>query len=133
MRFIPLKDEIPDWVSDEMKEYFKKADEYWENQQRDEDLTYIKLLSIDGDNTGLVLIRFTVDKKCHISRFYVDKKSTGLGSRMVKRLQKIFTEITLWSNPEAEQFYIRNQFTFDEEKVEVNENVAYKYGTWKKG
>lgn len=110
-------------------DYLTDAYKYWVKEGYEEDSKCKIFISESEGNKGWAFIRET-DNGCHLSRFTVEFKGDGLGTDMFKALQKRYNEITLWSNPEAKEFYTRHGVKFSGMKNKV-EGKSYTYGTYK--
>jgi len=108
--------------------YLTEAFKYWvKNEYYDNEDCKIFISEKEG-NKGWAFIRET-GTECHLSRFTVEFKGDGLGTDMFKELQKRYKKITLWSNPEAKDFYTRHGVKFSGINNKV-EGKTYTYGTW---
>lgn len=108
--------------------YLTEAYRYWvEKGYVDEPHCKIYTSKVDG-NAGWAFIR---EQKgtCHLSRFTVEKKGSGMGAKVIQGLKSKYDVITLWSNPEALDFYKRLGFNFTGMKNKV-EGKIYTYGVW---
>ena len=108
--------------------YLTEAYRYWvEKKYVDQPNCKIFMSRIDG-NAGWAFIR---EEKgtCHLSRFTVEKKGGGMGGKIIQGLKSKYDVITLWSNPEALNFYKRHGFNFTGMKNKV-EGKVYTYGVW---
>lgn len=110
--------------------YLTEAYQYWVKEGYNDDDKCKIFISESEGNKGWAFIRET-DKGCHLSRFTVEFKGDGLGTDIFKALQKRYNEVTLWSNPEAKEFYTRHGVKFSGMKNKV-EGKTYTYGTWTK-
>lgn len=110
--------------------YLTEAYTYWvKSDYLDQKGCKIFISEKEG-NTGWAFIRES-QNGCHLSRFTVEFKGDGLGTDMFKELQKRYNEITLWSNPEAKDFYTRHGVKFSGMNNKV-EGKTYTYGTYTK-
>lgn len=108
--------------------YLTEAYKYWvEKKYIDDPSCKIYMSKIEG-NAGWAFIR-EKEGTCHLSRFTVEKKNGGLGSKIIQGLKSKYDVITLWSNPEALEFYKRLGFNFSGMKNKV-EGKIYTYGVW---
>lgn len=108
--------------------YLTEAYKYWVSKGYADNDSCKIFISENQGNTGWAFIR--EDKGgCHLSRFTVEFKGDGLGTDIFKALQKRYNKITLWSNPEAKEFYTRHGVKFSGMKNKV-EGKTYTYGTY---
>lgn len=113
-------------VDDETDKYLTDAYNYWvKNGYQAKDDCRIWIAEKDG-NAGWAFVRES-DEGCHLSRFTVEFKGDGLGGKIFNSLKRIYKKITLWSNPEAMEFYKQKGVTFTEETTEV-EGKIYTFG-----
>lgn len=125
--------------NEELKNYIEEAIEYW-NQNNFFDIKHASVfLFQDDNNRGVIFVRFNPDTmqfynqtaQVHISRFMVDRKGDGFGSKMIDWFKQYNKSITLWSNKEAIKFYEKNGFKFQFDKfVEVEGHGKYTWGEW---
>jgi hypothetical protein len=108
--------------------YLTEAYRYWVEKKYVDDPGCKIYMSKQDDNAGWAFIR-EKDSTCHLSRFTVEKKGGGLGSKIIQGLKSKYDIITLWSNPEALEFYKRLGFKFSGMKNKV-EGKIYTYGVW---
>jgi len=120
MRFVGLTNQVPEFASDEMKEAFNKVFDRWENQQRDDKLTYIKLLTMQEDKLGFVTLIFDNMRDCSIEDIFVDKNSGPLKRRIVSRMKQIFNKLSIVAKKEDEEFYGTLGFIFSGDNVVSN-------------
>lgn len=108
--------------------YLTDAYKYWvEKKYVDDKSCKIYMSRIEG-NAGWAFVRET-EHGVHLSRFTVEKKGDGLGSKILQGLKRKYNTVTLWSNPEALSFYKKNGFDFTGMKNKV-EGKVYTYGNW---
>ena len=109
--------------------YLTDAYKYWvEKKYVDDESSKIYMSKIEG-NVGWAFVRDT-EHGVHLSRFTVEKKGSGLGGKIIQGLKSRYNSISLWSNPEALEFYKRNGFNFTGMKNKVDGKI-YTYGVWK--
>ncbi len=108
--------------------YLTEAYKYWVSKGYVDNDGCKIFISENQGNTGWAFIRED-DGGCHLSRFTVEFKGDGLGTDIFKALQKRYNKITLWSNPEAKEFYTRHGVKFSGMKNKV-EGKTYTYGTY---
>jgi len=114
---------------DDYMKYLRDAVKYWIKEDY-ADLDNCKILQTEyspESGIGTAFIREGEDNSAHLSRFTVSRKGKGLGSRILSTLNKKYKKVTLWSNPEAIQFYKKNGFTFTNETVDVD-GSTYTFG-----
>ena len=113
-------------VSEETDKYLTEAYSYWlENGYHKMDNCKI-LLSEEGGNAGWAFIREDKDT-VHLSRFTVEFKGDGLGGKIFNSLKNKYKQITLWSNPEAIEFYKRHGVKFTKD-TNLVDNKTYTFG-----
>jgi nicotinamide riboside kinase len=109
--------------------YLTSAYKYWVENKYADDLNCKIFTSEKDGNRGWAFIR-EEKGSCHLSRFTVELKGDGLGTDIFEELKKRYSNITLWSNPEAKGFYTRHGVRFSNMNNKV-EGKTYTYGTWK--
>ena len=113
-------------VSKDTDKYLTDAYAYWiENNYHNNKGCKI-FISEDKGNAGWAFIREEEDN-AHLSRFTVEFKGDGLGAKMFNALKKKYKKVTLWSNPEALQFYKRLGVKFTEQQ-NIVEGKIYTFG-----
>jgi len=80
----------------------------------------------DKGNAGWAFVR-EEGGNVHLSRFTVEFKGDGLGGKIFNTLKKNYKKVTLWSNPEAVEFYKRLGVKFTDE-TNLVEGSIYTYG-----
>ena len=110
--------------------YLTSAYKYWVENKYADDINCKIFISEKDGNIGWAFIR-EEEGGCHLSRFTVESKGDGLGTDMFNELQKRYRKVTLWSNPEAKDFYTRHGVKFGGMKNKV-EGKTYTYGTFTK-
>lgn len=110
--------------------YLTEAYKYWVKNEYDIDPNCKIYLSEREGNKGWAFVRIK-DGICHLSRFTVEYKGDGLGTDIFKALQTNFNGITLWSNPEAKNFYSKQGVKFSGMTNKV-EGKTYTYGIFNK-
>jgi len=109
--------------------YLTDAYKYWvEKKYVDDESSKIYMSKIES-NVGWAFVRET-EHGVHLSRFTVEKKGSGLCGKIIQGLKSRYNSISLWSNPEALEFYKRNGFNFTGMKNKVDGKI-YTYGVWK--
>ena len=117
--------------NDEYSNYVNEACDYWfESGYWDKDNCIVNKY-IDYDNEGYTFGRVN-GSIYHLSRFTVKERGTGMGSKIFEDIKQNFNNITLWSNPEAVQFYKRHGVIFNEREVVVADGEKYIFGQWSK-
>ena len=109
--------------------YLKDAIRYWvkEGYEERDDCKILQTEYSMDFGIGTAFIRQNSDGSVHLSRFTTSHKGKGLGSRVFSSLKLKYGKVTLWSNPEAMEFYKRNGVTFTEETTDVD-GSTYTYG-----
>ena len=95
--------------------YFNQANEYWKQNNYD---TADNCSVINHKDKGWMCIRETSeDNHVHLSRFVVDEKRTGVGTKMINILKDGYTSISAWVKPDLFPFYINNGFEVQYDSV----------------
>jgi len=124
-----------------IKEYVVEAIEYWkQNNYFEKSYTSVFVFRGGNNNTGVIFVRFDPSatsyynqvSTVHISRFIVEFKGSGFGSKMISWFKQFNRKITLWSNEEAVSFYERNGFVFDFNRYNEIDGHKYTWGEWNK-
>jgi len=96
-----------EYTNPDTKEYLQQAYKYW-IEKGYKHLPHCKVYSItEKGNKAWAFVRVR-NTNCHLSRFTVDRKGDGLGGKMLKALQGLHNSMTLYSNPEAVNFYLKH-------------------------
>lgn len=97
----------------ETLKYYNEAQEYWKEKGYDQ---MNNCTMINYKNKGWMWIRETPeDNHVHLSRFVVDKKRSGMGSKMIDILKDGYTSISAWVKPDLFPFYIKNGFQIQDD------------------
>lgn len=113
-------------MSEDTDKYLTEAYKYWiENNYHSNKKCKI-FISEDKGNAGWAFVR-EEEENVHLSRFTVEFKGDGLGAKMFNALKKKYKKVTLWSNPEALQFYTRLGVKFTDEQ-NIVEGKIYTFG-----
>lgn len=108
--------------------YYNEANVYWKENG------YDKLPNcgiINHEDKGWMWIREyeNSDNGVHLSRFVVDEKRKGIGTKMINILKDGYNIITAWGKPETFSFYISNGF---EVQYDSENEYGYYYIVWDK-
>ena len=111
----------------ETLQYFNDANLYWSQNGYDR---MDNCAVINYKDKGWMWIRERQeDNHVHLSRFVVNEKRTGLGSKMIDILKDGYVSISAWIKPELFPFYIKNGFTI---QYDSEDQYGYYYCTWDK-
>lgn len=117
-------------LDNQTDKYLTEAYLYWVKEGYNDDVNCKIFITENEDNKGWAFVR-EKDGNGHLSRFTVEYKGDGLGKDIFSSLQKRYNQITLWSNPEAKDFYTRHGVKFSG-MINKVEGKSYTYGTWTK-
>ena len=92
----------------ETLKYYNEANVYWKEKGYD---GMKNCAIINYQDKGWMWIREQSESNnVHLSRFVVDDKKTGVGSKMIDILKDGYESITAWVKPDVFRFYIKNDF-----------------------
>lgn len=132
------------------RKYLKAAISYWAEKGRFNpsipETTKILKFSNGVNNAWafMYLEYWTPDQHWHLSRFVVEKRGDGFGSKVMRYLTSEYGKLVLWANPKAVDFYKKHGFIMHEKittevpvdefepHYEPNKTETYIYGQYNK-
>ena len=113
-------------VGEDTDKYVTDSYNYWVESGYHQLKNCKILYAEDKGNAGWAFVR-EEGSNVHLSRFTVEFKGDGLGGKIFNSLKKNYKKVTLWSNPEAVEFYKRLGVKFTDE-TNLVEGSIYTYG-----